>query len=344
MAQTDSPSVWHATLLALALGGAGAFVAALIGLPAPALTGSAIAITLAGLAGLHLDVLQPMRNLAFLIIGMTMGTGVTPDVIESARQWPITFIALAVSTVATFALGALILRHYWRFDRATAILSSTPGHLSYILGLSTEGRGDIAIVSVVQSIRVLALTLLVPFAIAGFGLVGEPGVPRASMALAGLIVTTLGAAGLGFLLQRLRVPAALLLGGMFVSTALHLFGWVAGDVPQWLSWPAFAVMGTVIGTRFSGVRLETLKSSLAAGGAVTFIAFAACLAAALVVGQFVDVPLSHLLVAFAPGGVEAMAATAILMNADPAFVAAHHVWRLTILTFLTPLVLSRDRI
>jgi len=50
-------------------------------------------------------------------------------------------------------------------------------------------------------------------------------------------------------------------------------------------------------------------------------------------------PLMQLLIAFAPGGVETMAAMSVLLDADPAFVAAHHVLRLFVLTALVPIVL-----
>jgi len=331
------------TGLSLLIGIIGAAAAWLAGFPAPALTGSAIAITIAGLAGLKLDVLQPVRDAAFLIIGMTMGAGVTPEVIETARQWPASFIGLAISIVATFWLGAWALRKFWKYDRPTAILSSTPGHLSYILGLSSETKGDIAAISVVQSIRVLALTLIVPFAIMGLGYGATTVSARPEMALLPLGLIMLCSAFAGFILNRFRIPAALLLGGMLVSTVSHLLGWVEGDVPVWLSMPAFAVMGTIIGTRFSGVSMKTLARSAGAGIAITLLGFALCVAATVAVAALVDVPIPQLLIAFAPGGVEAMAAMAVMMNADPTFVAAHHVWRLAILTFLAPMVLGRKK-
>lgn len=331
------------TGLSLVIGILGAAAAWLAGFPAPALTGSAIAITITGLAGLKLDVIQPVRDTAFLIIGITMGAGVTPEVIETARQWPATFIGLAFSIAATFSLGAWALGRFWSYDRPTAILSSTPGHLSYILGLSSETKGDIATISVVQSIRVLALTLIVPFAIMGFGYGNADAIMRPAMMILPLITTMVTAAVAGFILNRLHIPAALLLGGMLISTVSHLLGWVEGDVPVWLSLPAFAVMGTMIGTRFSGVSMRTVARNAGAGVAVTLIGFALCVATTLAVAALFSVPVPQLLIAFAPGGVEAMAAMAVMMNVDPTFVAAHHVWRLTILTFLAPIVLGRRK-
>jgi uncharacterized membrane protein AbrB (regulator of aidB expression) len=45
-------------------------------------------------------------------------------------------------------------------------------------------------------------------------------------------------------------------------------------------------------------------------------------------------------VAFAPGGVEAMAAMALALNYDPAFVAVHHIYRIILLILSLPLFLK----
>jgi uncharacterized membrane protein AbrB (regulator of aidB expression) len=50
-----------------------------------------------------------------------------------------------------------------------------------------------------------------------------------------------------------------------------------------------------------------------------------------------------LIVAFAPGGVEAMAAIALSLGYEPTFVAAHHVFRLFLLSFLMPYIFVKLR-
>ncbi|MCY6382550.1 AbrB family transcriptional regulator [Hoeflea prorocentri] len=333
-----------AILLTLAIGGVGLAAALFLGFPAPALTGPALAVTAFSVASVRLKISASLRNLCFVVIGLSMGTGVTPEVYEAARQWPLSFVLLAVSICIIFFACTAMLRRFWKQGRETAILSSTPGHLSYILGLSSQTRGDIPTISVIQSTRVLALTLLVPFAVSLMGYdTSIMGLPGATMDLYWLAVSLACALVLGFLLHRFRVPAALLLGGMIFSTLTHLTGLVEGHVPQWAVIPAFAIMGSLIGTRFSGVALSTLRRALGAGLVVTAIAFVVTIACAALLVQFIDLPFPQILIAFAPGGVESMAAVAVILGADPTFVAAHHVWRLVILTFLAPAVLGRTQ-
>ncbi len=335
-------SIHLKTFWALAIGLVGFGGAWGLGFPAPSLTGAALMVSIAGVAGMRLDVSPMVRNIAFTIIGMSMGTGVTPEFIDSARQWPVTILALSVGIVAIFAACAVLLQRVWKYDVGTAVLASTPGHLSYILGLSTQTGGDIATVSIIQSIRVLALTLVVPFAVALSGMLPEiPNTPPASMGLIALAISFVLAGIIGAALGWLNVPAALLLGGMIVSTLTHLTGTIEGIVPGWLAQPAFIVLGTLIGTRFSGVTFAMLRKSVSAGLSVTLVASIVTIVSAYLTSLVVPIDLVQLLIAFAPGGVEAMAAMAVIMQVDPTFVAAHHVIRLTILTILAPYILYR---
>lgn len=331
------------TTLSLGIGVGGAALAWLLHFPAPALTGPALLVSLACVAGLRLSVPKLLRDACFVIIGLSMGTGVTPQVYETARQWPLSFLFLGIGIVIIFLCCRLVLQRLWNQDRSTAILSSMPGHLSYVLGLSTTTRGDLPTISVIQSTRVLSLTLLVPFAVSLMGYdTSKIGLPGAQMTPGPLALSIGLALLLGLVLNRLRVPAALLIGGMVFSTVTHLSGLVVGHVPLYASIPAFVAMGTLIGTRFTGVAFQTLRRAFGAGMAVTVIALVITICFALLLVQFVDLPLPQVLIAFAPGGVESMAAMAVIMNADPTFVAAHHVWRIVILTFLAPMMLGRS--
>tara|TARA_R110002167_G_scaffold19962_14_gene73128 strand:- start:3896 stop:4978 length:1083 start_codon:yes stop_codon:yes gene_type:complete len=328
----------------LIIAGSGAGAAYLLGAPAPFLVGPSLAVASMGLAGVAVSVPPLLRNVCFVIIGLSMGAGVTPDVVESARQWPLSFVILGLSLLAIVLAGRWILQNHWRFDPMTALLSVVPGHLSYVLGLSADTSGDLATISVIQSIRVLALTILVPFAVVLIGI--ETGTSLVAMDIMTLpmfgVSIVLSFVG-GYLLNRLRLPAAYLIAGLVWSTGSHITGSIDGTVSPYVAIPAFITMGALIGTRFYGVTRALLKRAFLAGTTVTLAAFVISALAAWSVSLFIDTPLSHLLVAFAPGGVETMAAMAISLNADPAFVAAHHVMRLFILTFLAPIMLGLAR-
>lgn len=334
------------TLFALALGTGGALVAYFLNIPAPWLTGPALVVSIAGIAGVPLFMPDFLRNAVFVVIGMTMGAGITPETVATAAKWPLSIVTLFVGLIIIMFISARLLHSKFGYDRETALLSSAPGHLSYVLSLSTETKADVPVLSIVQTMRVLTLTLAVPFIVSFIYPDLEPrfSFPGAPMTLWSLGVVALLALIFGFGLKRLKVPAALLMGGLLVSSLVHVTETIPGTVPAWLTIPAFTLMGTLIGTRFGGVTWSLLKSVLGASLVMTGIALIVSGAAALLVSLFIDVPPAHLLIAFAPGGLETMAAMGIMLDANPAFIAAHHVLRILFLTIAIPLMLRFSKV
>ncbi len=332
----------RATVQALALGIAGAVVATVLHLPAPWLTGPALFVSVAAMSGLAVSVPDRLRHACFVVIGMTMGAGVTPETIATARQWPLAIVVLCIGLVAIMAITTIALQRLFGLDRLTALLSATPGHLSYVLSLSAETGADLATVSVIQSIRVLTLTLAVPLVVvAVFSGEQAPLVVTAqSMTLPALGATGLAAVAAGWLFMRLKVPAGFLIGALAASAALHATDAVTGIMPAWLTVPAFSLMGTLIGTRFNGTGWASIRRALTASLLVVGVAIAVSALLALAVAAAIGQRPDHVLIAFAPGGLETMAAMGVLLGANPAFVAAHHVARIVFLTFLMPVVMA----
>lgn len=333
----------RATALSLAVGAAGAGVFHLIGFPAAFLTGPAVAVTLAGLAGLPVRVPAVLRDACFLMIGINIGAGVTRDLLGAALSWPLSFALLAATLTGGLVVCRRLLTRRFGFDRASALLAATPGHLSYVLSLSADTRTDIERIAVVQSMRVLFLTLLVPVLLTFWDVHGNSPAVAEPRLMAPTALIALGAAGaaVGAIFRRLGVPAAFLLAGMLVSALGQVSALSEGAPPQWLTLSAFVVMGTLIGTRFRGQSRDTLRRSVHAGLTATLVASAFAVLGAVIAAHLMDAPVALLLISFAPGGVEAMAAMAVQIEVDATFVAAHHVMRLVILTFLVPFLMGR---
>ncbi|MGV1750878.1 AbrB family transcriptional regulator [Agrobacterium sp. CG674] len=324
------------------IGGLGALVAFMLGLPAPFLCGPALAVTAAGLAGLRLSVPKSLRNATFVVVGISMGTSVTPDVIDAAKTWPLSFLAVLVTVVILLYVAYWILHHGFGYDRNTAMLAASPGHLSYIISLTAETKSDLASVSVIQSVRVLALTLAVPLLVEYLDLVSiEPIVLISPMPPLVLGLTILGSLAVGWIFMRWRFPAALLLGGVAVSIFIHITGLTSGGVPSWLSQPTYIVLGSLIGTRFSRASVRDMRKAFLAGGVVTVAVVLLASIVAVLISRLIGVPLNAVMIAFAPGGLETMAAMAVMMHADAAYVGSHHVLRLLFLSVLMPWVLRK---
>ncbi|MFN7101215.1 MAG: AbrB family transcriptional regulator [Pseudorhizobium sp.] len=322
---------------------AGAALAHLLAFPAPYLVGPAVAVTVGGLAGLDLRIPVLARNASFVIVGLSMGTGLTPEIFVAARTWPLSFLMVPVAIIILLYVATWILERFFGYDRTTALLAASPGHLSFVISLAADTRSDLLAVGVIQSVRVLALTLTVPLIVDVLGLVRpEEIVANPSMGLVPLAASFAFAVVLGLVLQRWKTPAALLLGGMIASGATHITDFVVGDLPAWIMIPTYALLGAMIGSRFSGASLKAMRTAFVAGAVVTIVVVALAAAIAALVSWLTSVPVDAALIAFAPGGLETMAAMAVMLNAQPTYVGAHHILRLLILSALMPYVLRRD--
>lgn len=326
--------------ITLAIAGAGAGLFTLIGFPAAPLTGSALAVTLAGVLGAPVIVPLGLRTVCFIVLGAGIGSGVTPAVLDAAVAWPASFVALGITLAMSMLLSRIVLVRFFGFDAYNASLASVPGHLSYILSMAADTKADVARISLAQSTRVLFLTICVPPVIALLFEVTEASfLPAQNITAISAVYVLLGAGVVGVIFQKMKVPAAFLLGGMLVSSLGHLTELTPGKMPDWATLISFMVMGALIGTRFKGISAEMFVKAIGAGVVVTLITVSMAILGVILAMTLVGLDPSLLFVAFAPGGVEAMAAIAVQSGLDPTFVAAHHIFRLLLLTILVPVLL-----
>lgn len=343
MAYLPRPFDLFVTFYTIAAGAAGAAIGYMLGLPVFLLTGPAIAISAIGLAGVRFEITPLIRDVTFVFIGIGIGSGVDAQAAEAFLSWPLAFAFLAIMLIATMIVCKTLLRRIFRFDESSAVLAASPGHLSFILSMSESLRLDITRVAVVQSVRLLALTLCVPFVALFFGInVGGSLLPLGQVMPIQVVSVLFGLSlALGLFFKRLNVPAALLIGAMTVSALAHLSNWAPGVLAPSVTNSCFVIMGTLIGTRFSGISISELGKSLSAGLATTALTVLFALIAALPTALLLKMPIAHVLVAFAPGGLETMIVMGAILGANPGFVAACHVGRLLILTVLVPAMLTR---
>jgi membrane AbrB-like protein len=99
----------------------------------------------------------------------------------------------------------------------------------------------------------------------------------------------------------------------------------------------FVATGAVIGARFRGSSLAALARTLPGAVGSVLLALALSAGFAALGSRWLDLPFGQLWLAYAPGGVEAMAVMALALRLDPAFVGAHHVTRILALNLVVPL-------
>lgn len=332
-------------LITLVIGGIGAAAAWYLGIPVPFLTGPAMVVSVVGLLGVRCKIPDMLRDACFVVIGLALGSSVTPETLSAAAAWPVSLVGMCTSVAIVMLAGGIMFQRVFGMERKTALLASSPGHLSYVIGFSADVGADTAIIAVIQSMRVLILTLAVPVAVA---LLTDADMSMQPLAGQRLSIVALGilvsmSAVCGVFLLKAKVPAAFLISGMIVSSIGHGTDLTLGIAPNGVSIAAFVIMGTLIGTRFSGVTRDMLKRAALGGIVLTLVGLLISISAASLVSYATDLPLIDVIIAFAPGGLETMVAMGAIVGADPAFVAIHHVARLFFLSAFVPLVLSQRK-
>ncbi len=329
------------TLFYAAAGGA-AF--GLAGLPAGWLSGAILLTAGAALAGRPVHVPSVFAQILFVVLGISLGAAVTPDTVVRIATWPVSMFALALAMSCSTLAITVYLRRVHGWDIMSAVFAAAPGALSQALALAADTSADLRSVAIVQTVRVLVLAVGLPLIIAALGMAGAapepvplPPLRESTPELA--ILTTLSTFA-ALVAYRLRLPGGLIVGSMVTSGILHGAGWVHVNLPAGIATASFAGLGALIGSRFLGTDLVRLRQL--AGAAVGALAVGMTVAAlfAFAVAGLLSLSFADVLVAYAPGGLEAMTILAFALHLDPAFVGAHHLWRFFYVSVMMPVAVA----
>ena len=327
-----------AVILTVVLAAAGGGLFHALDVPAGWLTGAMIAVAAGAMARVPLHMPAPAANGALVLLGMSMGAGVTPDTLRQAAAWPLSILVLAVSVVASIAVCSFWFERIHGWDRATARFAAIPGALPAVLAMAVGTSADLPRVALAQSLRLVTLVAVMPpllrwLAVPSTGTttsIGTPGDLSGFLLLLGASAATAG------LMYRMRFPGGVLLGAMMASAVLHGTGMIQGLLPPDLLAAGFTAIGAVIGSRFRGVKLSTLLAILRPSLESVVLALVISGMCAGIASALLDLPMGQIWLAYTPGGIEAMSIVAFALGFDVAFVGMHHVVRFAGLGLIVP--------
>ncbi|HCP00247.1 MAG TPA: ammonia monooxygenase, partial [Rhodospirillaceae bacterium] len=148
-----------------------------------------------------------------------------------------------------------------------------------------------------------------------------------------------GSAIVGLYVARfLRMPAPYLAGPMVASAAVHLLGLTHASPPAIVVAAAQILLGASVGARFAGLTHRDIGRVLRLGGIATLILLGISGVFAVGLNAITGIPFESLVLAFSPGGLTEMSLVALALNIDTAFVATHHIVRITVVVMIVPLL------
>jgi len=329
----------------LAIAAAGGAALGLIGVPAGWLSGSILAVAGASLAGRPMLIPTLLMRAIFVLIGISLGAVVTPETLHGMATYPVSIAVLILAMALISVGGAGYLRLIHRWDNVDAYLAAAPGGMSQVLALGAELGGDLRAIAIVQSIRVVVIAVGLPAGLSMLGLVGQAP-PRVTGGLSigvldELAILVAASTIVAIIAYRIRFPGGLLFGAMLTSAVLHGSGLIHAVMPWWAANTAMVAMGAITGSRFANTPPRMLLNFVGAafGSFAVAVTIAAAFAAVLI--SVLSLRAAEVMIAFAPGSVDAMMLLALALNLDPVYVGAHHLTRIFFVSLTMPLVARR---
>ncbi len=322
----------------IAIGAAGGLLFLWANFPGGLISGAMIAVGIAALAGRQLHLPPVIAQTVLLLLGITLGSLVSRQLIQHMSAYPLTIGLLALATFCSTFGSSLYLQRFHGWDQTSAFLAGSPGALSQITVLAAEKGADVAGIAVVQTLRVIILTAALPLVLVLTGVApSTPPILAAEIASpAGLIALIAASISVALLLRLMNFPASWMFGAMLASSVLHGTGLVEGGLPPWMRNVALVGIGALIGTRFARMRIKTLLTHINAGLGSFAVAVTVSAIFVTVIVLTTNVRFADIVVAFAPGAMDAMLALALTLHIDPIFVGAHHLSRFVFVSIATP--------
>ncbi|MGR3712401.1 MAG: AbrB family transcriptional regulator [Shimia sp.] len=318
------------------------------GLPLPFLFGPMSACLLLALSGQKLRGFGQVSVAARTILGVAVGTSMTPEVVATLPQMAGSLALVPIYVGLIALIGVPFFRKVGGFDPVTSYYAAMPGGLQDMIIFGQEAGGDPRVLSLIHATRVLVIVTLAPLILTGLygaSLSHPIGQPAADLPLGemGLMVVAALVGWKGA--EKIGLFGASILGPMIVSAAMTMGGLLHSRPPAEAILAAQFFIGTGIGVHYVGVTLRELRQIVAAG--LAFMLVLAVLAAAFAeaVTLLGLAPPMEAFLAFAPGGQAEMTILSIIVGADLGFVIAHHLTRIVLVIIGAPIIarwLARD--
>lgn len=334
-------------MLTLLLALAAALLCAWLRTPVPWMIGPLLATSIASIAGRPTRSLGALRNAGQWIIGAALGLYFTPQVTALVISlWWAILLAIAWALALGWAFGCWLGRSQSggagdaSQRKATAYFAGAIGGASEMTVLAERLGGRADLVAAAHSMRLLIVTLAVPF---GFSLTGLQGLdatlpgPRV-VDPAGLAMLAAASGAGALLMERTGRANPWFMGALLVTMGITMAGVELSALPQWLTNAAQLFIGVSLGVRFSAEFVQTAPRWLASVALGTVVMIVVCAGFAALLAWGTGLHWATMILGSAPGGIAEMAITAKVLQLGVPMVTAFQVCRLVaVLMLVEPL-------
>jgi membrane AbrB-like protein len=323
----------------IAAAGVAVFLA--LHLPLPFLFGPMAASLVAALFGAPLAGLGPVSVAARSVLGIAIGTSVTPALIAELPSMVASLALVPAYIVVIGLIGVPFFRRACGFDPVTAFYAAMPGGAADMTIFGQEAGANVRQLSLVHVTRLMVIMVVAPIILVniyGVGLTHPVGPPASDLPVPEMLIMAVAALVGWKGGERIGLFGAAILGPLLVSAVLSLAGILHLRPPREALLAAQFLIGMGIGVSYVGVTLRELRNTVTGGAA--FVLILAALAGAvteLVTLTGLAPPVEGFL-AFIPGGQAEMSMLALVSGADLSFVVVHHLTRILVVILGAPIL------
>jgi len=317
--------------------------------PIPWMLGPLLATAVVSLAGAPTRSWAPLRNGGQWVIGTVLGLYFTPQVgaMVVGLWWAIA-LGIAWALLLGWGFGRWLQRVHARHLpglspaglRATTYFSGAIGGASEMTLLAERAGARTDLVASAHSLRVLMVTLCLPFAMLFWGVSGLDVSPPAvrDVAWPGLaLLAALTLAG-ALVAQRLGRANPWFMGALLVTMAVTLNGHILSAIPPVVSNAAQLFIGVSLGVRFTPAFLHTAPRWLGSVALASLVMMAICAVFGWGLARLLGQHPATMILGTSPGGIAEMAITAKVLQLGVPVVTAFQVCRLVaVLVLAEPL-------
>jgi len=332
---------------AIFIGIVGGYLGAVIGLPLPWLLGSLSLNLLFAFTSVKIEFPTKLLNPVFLIIGIILGGTFNISLLYKIHLWIFSSLAMFFCTLISTILASYYFYKICKFGKFISILAALPGAFVPISAALLEfgkNREDKNVL-IPQATRVIFIVSFFPiFFVKNLGFSEVSGYNFNNVYDYKYFIEISFLLSICFifskLLKKYNIPSPALIASMALSGLFYTFEIIDSRFPDTFINIAFVFLGTALGTRLNGLKINELLYFIFHGLIVSLILVIVAMITAYLLTcigfDFIPTFLS-----FAPGGIHEMIVMSVAYNIDPIFVSYHHFLRIFIIILFLPFLLKK---
>ena len=158
--------------LGLGIAGIAGFIAARFNVPLPWMIGPLVVIASLSALGFRVAVPFASRQTGQIVLGTAIGLHFTPEVAAFVGRYTLYICAAALVSILLGAALSLLFARTGSINRRTACFASMPGGVAEMAVLAERYGAETGLVALAQSIRVMFVVIVIPFALVWLGITG----------------------------------------------------------------------------------------------------------------------------------------------------------------------------